>query len=87
MASRFARVALALERYRLAKGRLPDTLDELAPRWIPETPPDPFTGGSLLYEKTELEFTVTGDGTAYRTNPRLEQIKNLGIRVFHRGGK
>lgn len=39
--------ALALERYRLAKGRWPASFDELVPRWLPEVPPDPYGPGSI----------------------------------------
>ena len=44
-----ARVACALERYRLAKGRLPDTLEELIPGFVSRLPNDVIDGKSLRY--------------------------------------
>jgi hypothetical protein len=46
-----ARVACALERYRLAQGDYPGRLDELAPRFIAQIPPDPVNGGALHYRR------------------------------------
>ncbi len=47
-----ARVACALERYRLANGQYPETLDTLAPNFIPKLPPDVITGLPLRYQHT-----------------------------------
>ena len=44
-----ARVACALDRYRLANGRLPDTLEALAPRFIAAVPNDVIDGKPLRY--------------------------------------
>lgn len=40
-------MALALERYRLVNGKWPETLAELAPRYLSEVPLDPFDGAPL----------------------------------------
>jgi len=56
----FARVlatVVAIERFRIAEGRLPDRLDELLPRWLPALPKDPFSGGAFRYEKGDGERT------------------------------
>ncbi len=45
----FANVACALERCRLANGRLPDTLAALEPRFIEKLPADVFEGQPLHY--------------------------------------
>jgi hypothetical protein len=47
-----ARVAIALERYRLAHGEYPKTLDALAPQFIAEVPHDIINGGPLHYRRT-----------------------------------
>ena len=50
----FARVlatVVAIERFRLAEGRLPDRLEELVPRWLPAVPKDPYSRGAFLYAK------------------------------------
>jgi hypothetical protein len=44
---RCAAAALAAERYRLAKGRWPDSLDALVPDYLPAVPADPFDGKPL----------------------------------------
>lgn len=46
------RVAIALERYRLAMGVYPDSLDALAPHFLPEVPNDIIDGGPLHYHRT-----------------------------------
>ena len=48
---RAAQAALAVERFRTARGRLPVTLDELVPDFMPAPPSDPFTGTPMLYKK------------------------------------
>jgi hypothetical protein len=44
-----ARIACALERYRLAHGVYPATLEELAPAYIPEVPHDVINGEPYRY--------------------------------------
>jgi hypothetical protein len=44
---RCAAVALAAERYRIAEGRWPETLDALVPRYLTVVPADPFDGKPL----------------------------------------
>ncbi|MHB8523588.1 MAG: hypothetical protein ACYDH9_22920 [Limisphaerales bacterium] len=46
-------VACALERYRQAQGRFPETLDPLAPRFIDKLPSDVITGQLLTYRRTD----------------------------------
>jgi hypothetical protein len=48
-----AGIACAIERYRLAKGQLPQLLDELAPEFMEKLPHDIITGVSLKYGRTE----------------------------------
>jgi hypothetical protein len=47
-----ARVACALERYRLTNNRLPDTLDALVPRFIDRIPNDVIDGQPPRYRQT-----------------------------------
>ena len=53
---RSARVAIAIERYRLAHGQLPDSLNQLPAS--ADLPTDPFTGQSLIYRKTDDGYCV-----------------------------
>lgn len=46
-----ARVALVLERYRLANGNYPESLAALAPKFISEMPHDVIGGGPLKYRR------------------------------------
>ncbi|HZL42272.1 MAG TPA: hypothetical protein VFD66_03215 [Verrucomicrobiae bacterium] len=48
-----ARVACALERYRLANGQFPETLDALAPKFIEALPHDIINGQPLKYHRTQ----------------------------------
>ena len=48
-----ARVACALERYRLAHGQYPETLDALAPQFIGNLPHDIINGQPLHYRRTD----------------------------------
>jgi hypothetical protein len=48
-----ARVACALERYRLALGQYPDTLDALTPRFMEKLPHDLIGGQPLNYHRTD----------------------------------
>jgi hypothetical protein len=47
-----ARISCALERYRLANGQFPDTLDTLAPHFINKIPNDVLDGKPLRYRRT-----------------------------------
>jgi hypothetical protein len=47
-----ARVAIALERYRLAHGEHPEALDTLAPQFIARLPHDVINGQPLHYRRT-----------------------------------
>lgn len=49
----FARVAIALERYRLAHGQFPESLDAIAPKFIANLPHDIITGQPLKYRRTD----------------------------------
>jgi hypothetical protein len=43
----------ALERYRLANGQFPDTLEALAPKFIEKLPQDVIIGQPLKYHRTD----------------------------------
>lgn len=48
-----ARVAIALERYRLAHGEFPESLDSLTPQFIAKLPHDVINGQPLHYRRTD----------------------------------
>jgi hypothetical protein len=59
-ASETAAVACALERYRLARGELPDSLGRLTPEFVGKLPHDVITGEVLKYHRG-----VNGDYVLY----------------------
>jgi len=63
--TRLAATAFAVERFRLAKGRLPNSLAELAPQFLDAIPTDPFDGQSLRYRllaRGYIIYSVGADG-------------------------
>ncbi|HQR41070.1 MAG TPA: hypothetical protein PLX97_00270 [Gemmatales bacterium] len=59
------RLALACERFRLAKGQWPGSLQMLVPEYVPQVPVDPYTGQPLLYRVLPdgvVIYTVHTDG-------------------------
>jgi hypothetical protein len=80
-----ARVACALERYRLAHGQYPETLDGLAPHFIGQLPHDIINGEPLHYRRVENDKFVlysvgwneTDDGgeTAFRKAGAVDREK------------
>jgi hypothetical protein len=61
---RSAVTAVAVERYRLANGRWPNQLDELAPHYLRSVPTDPFDGQPLRYRRLKdgvIIYTVGED--------------------------
>jgi hypothetical protein len=55
--------ACAVERYRMAHGRLPATLEGLVPAFLPSIPTDPLTGMPLCYMPSESSsYLIYGSG-------------------------
>jgi len=54
--------ALAVERYRLTEGHLPQSLDNLVPTYMEFVPKDPFDGQNLRYVARERGFIVYSIG-------------------------
>ena len=76
---RAARASLAVERYRLAVGKLPETLAELVPSYLEAVPKDPFDGAELRYKGLEKGYVVysigedgSDDGGKERSKERHE---------------
>lgn len=71
---RTARFALAVERYRLAFGELPDTLADLVPTYIEAVPKDPFDGDDLRYKKVKTGYVVYSIGEDKSDDGGKEQL-------------
>lgn len=71
-----ARVAIALERYRLAKGRYPATLDSLVPEFVADLPHDIINGQPLKYR-------TTTDGQFVLYSVGWNETDDGGVVVYH----
>jgi hypothetical protein len=60
--ARCGRTAVAVERYRLAHGRLPENLAELVPAQLETVPLDPFDGRPLRYKRLSPGYVVYSVG-------------------------
>lgn len=69
---RLAQVAIALRLYRQEKGRYPETLRELVPRYLPSVPLDPFDGKPLRYKRLRNGFKVWSIGQDFKDNGGVE---------------
>jgi hypothetical protein len=77
-----ARIACALERYRLAYGEYPETLEALAPQFIPNLPHDLVDGRPLNFHRTSTDsfmlysvgWNLIDDGgaTVWRSDGNVE---------------
>ena len=74
-----ARIAVALERHRLANGNYPEKLDALVPRFLAKTPLDVFDGKPLRYR-------LNGDGTFILYSIGVNQTDDGGKVVLRKGG-
>lgn len=97
-----AQTAIAIKRYQLAHGKLPDSLAQLVPTFIPEIPADPFNGKPLQYRQENEGFYIysvgpdlTDDGgielnekgqNLYDYHPEIYPLTGLDI-VFRVGGQ
>jgi hypothetical protein len=62
---RLATTALAIERFRRERGRLPGELKELTPQFLDAVPTDPFDGAPLRYrllDRGYIIYSVDADG-------------------------
>jgi hypothetical protein len=71
--TRTAVASLAIERYRLAKGSLPEKLDDLVPTYLKAIPQDPFDGKPLRYKKLAKGYVVYSVGDDGEDNGGAEK--------------
>lgn len=72
-----AQTALAVERFRLAHGKLPEKLDELVPQFLPAVPADPFDGQPLRYHRLEKDYVIYSIGSDGEDNGGRERPANV----------
>jgi hypothetical protein len=68
-----AQAALAVERYRLANGKLPDHLSDLVPTFLPTVSTDPFDGKPLRYKTLAKGYVVYSVGDDREDNGGTEK--------------
>ena len=80
---RSAEVAVKVERYRLANGRLPKSLDELRQFTGIDLPSDPFTGRDLVFKSQGDAFMVysIGEDRSDDGGPLQQPQKDWGVSV------
>ena len=57
-----ARTALAVERYRIDRGRLPEKLVDISPEYLDKVPNDPYDDGRLHYARREQGYVIYSVG-------------------------
>ena len=57
-----AKIGVAIERYHLTTGNLPNTLGDLVPTYLDTIPKDLFDGKDLRYKKLDIGFIVYSVG-------------------------
>ncbi len=73
---------LAIERYRLAEKKLPETLEDLVPGYLPEVYVDPFDGKPLKYRQDYPGYRVWGVGEDGIDNGGQERDFNDGKKPY-----
>jgi hypothetical protein len=84
-------VACAIERFRISEGKLPDTLDQLVPRFLKRVPndfmviPELKNPPKLKYHQTENGYVLYSVGSNFRDDKgvpeRTETIKGRQTRI------
>ena len=82
---------VAVERYRKANGKAPDSLDELVPDYLGAASVDPYTGKQLLYVHDDKGYTVysiganrTDDGGKIRSLEKGTKPLDRGVNIRFR---
>jgi hypothetical protein len=77
-----AAAALAVERYRLARGSLPESLGQLVPGYLAATPVDPFDGLALRFKRTDRGFILYSVGEDGKDDGGKEDPRKICDLVF-----
>lgn len=80
-----ARVGIALERYRLAHGNYPDSLDALAPQFMEKVPNDVIGGEPLHYRRTDNSFILYSVGWNGRDDGGVIAASKAGVVNWEKG--
>lgn len=80
---RAAQTAIAVQRYRLKQGKLPDSLSSLVPEFLESVPLDPFDGKQMRYKKLDSGFVVYSVDVDLIDDGGREEPKNRQKKVPH----
>jgi hypothetical protein len=82
--SRMAIVEFGIRAFELETGRLPETLDELRPNYLPSLPDDPMGGGPLRFRQTGDAYLIYSvgpngidDGGQFATNAQGDWLADV----------
>ena len=73
---RAAQTSLAIERFRLATNKLPESLANLVPAYLKTVPADPFDDQPLRYKKLDKGYVVYSIGDDLKDNGGAEKDAN-----------
>lgn len=80
---RAAQTALAVLRYRLKNGKLPESLSNLVPEYFDSVPSDPFDGKKMRYKKLDSGFVVYSIDRDLIDDGGQEEQKNRQQKIPH----
>lgn len=72
--TRLAHTAIAIERYQLATGNQPETLEQLIPLYIISLPQDPFTGSPMQYQSSQEGYCLSYDDANSLTSRKPKEL-------------
>jgi hypothetical protein len=73
---------LAIRLYRLDEDRLPESLDELVPKYLPSVPQDPFATGPLIYRLSDEGYVLYSVGANRQDDGGIEQDSSGRVDVL-----
>jgi hypothetical protein len=59
---------LTIRAYQIAEGRLPESLNDLCPRYFSSVPVDPFSGAALIYRRVDDTYVLYSVGLDQKDN-------------------
>jgi hypothetical protein len=74
-----ARTAIALERYRLARGEFPESLDALAPQFLEKIPHDIINDQPLHYRLDDGQFVLYSVGWNETDDGGVVELRAVGV--------
>ncbi len=84
---RWARAAIAVHRYQRDNGKVPDTLQDLVPKYINAVPQDPFSGREMLYKHDQDGYVIYSVGDNLKDDGgKTEQREDVGHWIYAHPG-